>query len=164
MQNKELSIAKELVTILLDQKGTVATVESCTGGLIAATITALPGSSEVFWGSCITYSNEAKTLLVDVEEELITIHGAVSQEVVHKMAQGMLQRSGSSLALAVSGIAGPGGGTPEKPVGTVWIGASTAKGQYREKIFVHDGDRSEVRNRAVREALFLGVEILSIDK
>ena len=99
----------------------LATAESCTGGLVAATCTSLAGSSDWFEAGWVTYSNAAKTAALGVPAALVEAHGAVSAEVVEAMARGAIARSGAQLSVAVSGVAGPGGGTPAKPVGTVWV-------------------------------------------
>ncbi len=133
----------------------IATAESCTGGLIAATLTAIAGSSDVVDRGFVTYSNEAKTDLVGVPAELIERHGAVSQPVAEAMAMGALARSWASMAVAVTGVAGPGGGSPEKPVGLVWFGLAVsgrAPVTYSE---VFPGDRTEVRRATVARALTL---------
>ena len=107
-----------------EKKLTLATAESCTGGLVAAAITDIPGSSDVFDRGFVTYSNEAKTSMLDVPPDLIADHGAVSEETVKEMAEKVRLKFGTDIGVATSGIAGPGGGTPEKPVGTVWIACS----------------------------------------
>jgi nicotinamide-nucleotide amidase len=113
---------EEIVVRLLGETGsTLATAESCTGGLLANRITNVPGASAVFLEGFVTYSNDAKSALLEVPSEIITKHGAVSQEVVKAMAEGALHQSGARFALATTGIAGPQGGTPEKPVGMVWL-------------------------------------------
>lgn len=123
----------------------VATAESCTGGLLASTLTDVPGSSAYFTRGVITYSNESKTQLLNVPGNLLKRHGAVSREVVESMASGIKRLSGADIGVGISGIAGPGGGTPEKPVGTVCIGvASEMKGMYSEK-FRFFGSRSEIK-------------------
>ena len=123
---------EEVVIALLKKSGsTLATAESCTGGLLANRLTDVPGASEVFLEGLVTYSNQSKSDLLGVPPELITQHGAVSEEVVRVMAEGARMRSGSTHSLATTGIAGPGGGSEEKPVGTVWI-ALSVEGQETE--------------------------------
>jgi len=122
------SLEAVLVRLLTERKKTVALAESCTGGFIAHRITNVPGSSAVFLAGLVTYSNEAKQNLLGVRSETLATHGAVSEATVREMAEGARARTGADCALAVTGIAGPDGGTPEKPVGTVWIGLATAKG------------------------------------
>lgn len=119
--DESISIAKCLVDLLSATNKTVVTAESCTGGLIASNITRIPGSSAVFEAGYVTYSNRIKSQLLKVSEQTLSRHGAVSKEVVEEMAKGALLASGSDWVVAVSGIAGPGGGTEEKPVGTVWL-------------------------------------------
>ena len=113
---------EEVIVQALRERGeTLATAESCTGGLLAHRITNIPGASEIYWQGFVTYANEAKTAALDVPAELIRQHGAVSHQVAVAMAKGALAKSGATYALSTTGIAGPGGGTPEKPVGTVYI-------------------------------------------
>ena len=113
-----------VIALLRKHRATVATAESCTGGLLANRLTDVPGASEVFLEGFVTYSNQSKSELLNVPSGLIARHGAVSEEVVRAMAEGARARSGSTHALATTGIAGPGGGSEEKPVGTVWIALS----------------------------------------
>lgn len=117
----EVQLPESLVTLLIEKQQTITTVESCTGGLIASKITSVAGSSAVFGAGFVTYSNEMKTAMVGVNETTLEKYGAVSEEVVIEMAQGALNKSVSDWAVAVSGIAGPGGATGDKPVGTVWL-------------------------------------------
>ena len=130
----------------------MATVESCTGGLIAAACTAVAGSSDWFERGFVTYSNAAKTELVGVPAALIAAHGAVSEPVARAMAQGALQHAPVQLSVAVTGIAGPGGAVPGKPVGTVWLAWATAQGVQAELLQL-GGDRAAVREATVRAAL-----------
>jgi len=132
----------------------ITTAESCTGGLVAAAITDMAGSSEWFERGFVTYSNDAKQELLGVPEAVFQEHGAVSEACVLAMADGALKSAGADVAVSVSGIAGPGGATPGKPVGTVWIGwkvRGTASGVA--SIFQFKGDRRSVREQAVLEAL-----------
>lgn len=133
----------------------LATVESCTGGLVAATLTAIADSSMVVDRGFVTYSNAAKTELVGVPAALIATHGAVSEEVARAMAEGALARSRAQLAISVTGLAGPGGGTAEKPVGLVWLGCARAGQPAAAARHVFPGDRSEIRRAAVAEALVM---------
>lgn len=130
----------------------LVTAESCTGGLIAAALTEIAGSSRAFWGGFVVYANDAKQRELGVSSRTLETYGAVSRETVSEMLSGALARSGSELAVAVSGIAGPGGGSEEKPVGTVFIGVSDGED---ERIVEHhyDGDRERVRRRSVIDAL-----------
>lgn len=136
----------------------VATAESCTGGLIGAAITAIAGSSDVYERGFITYSNDAKTELLDVPAALIAEIGAVSAEVAEAMARGALARSRADLAISVTGVAGPGGGTEAKPVGLVHIGVMARGGEPVARRFVFPGDREAVRLSSVRAALELAAE------
>ena len=131
----------------------LATAESCTGGLIAAACTSLAGSSDWFDRGFVTYSNEAKAQMLGVDPGLIVQHGAVSREVVCAMAAGALQHSRAHVAVAVTGIAGPGGAVPGKPVGTVWL-ATAVQGQQTLPRLLHcTGDRAAVRATTVTEAI-----------
>jgi nicotinamide-nucleotide amidase len=138
----------------------VATAESCTGGLIAAALTAIAGSSEVVDRGFVTYSNEAKTELVGVPAEMIAAHGAVSEEVARRMAEGALAGSLADIAVSVTGVAGPGGGSAEKPVGLVWIGCARKGRATVAERHVFGGDRSSVRAQTVVRALGLVGEMI----
>jgi nicotinamide-nucleotide amidase len=144
-----------------ERKLTLTTAESCTGGLVAAAITDIPGSSDVFDRGFVTYSNNAKMALLGVSKQLLTDHGAVSAEVAKAMAQGALNAAGTSIAVAITGIAGPGGGTPQKPVGLVFIAATNREAAFhaRECRF-GDLGRDEVRRRSVIAAFALIEELL----
>ena len=132
---------------ILREKGlNLATAESCTGGLIADRITNVSGSSEYFRGGIVAYAYEAKVALLHVSWDTLRTYGAVSKETVIEMARGARVAFGADIAVSVSGIAGPGGGLPDKPVGTTWIGLSTTEGDWARK-FVWDGDR--LRNKAL---------------
>jgi PncC family amidohydrolase len=126
--------------------------ESCTGGLIADRITDVPGSSEYFIGGVVAYAYEAKVALLDVSWDTLHKHGAVSRETVLEMARGVLKALGADLAVSVSGIAGPGGGLPDKPVGTTWIGLSTPDGDWARK-FIWEGNRRENKELSANAAL-----------
>jgi nicotinamide-nucleotide amidase len=130
----------------------MATAESCTGGLIAAACTAVAGSSDWFERGFVTYSNAAKQALLGVPEALLAAHGAVSREVALAMALGALRHAPVHLGVAVTGIAGPGGAVPGKPVGTVWLAWATAAGVQAELLQL-EGDRSAVRAATVHAAL-----------
>lgn len=131
----------------------MASAESCTGGLIAATCTEVAGSSDWFERGVVSYSNDAKTALLDVPPTLIAAHGAVSDAVVRAMAQGLLAHARADVAVAVTGVAGPGGGTPAKPVGTVWLAIATRDGACEPERLQLDGDRRAVRQATVDRAL-----------
>ena len=133
----------------------LATAESCTGGLVAAALTAIAGSSDVVERGFVTYSNAAKTELLGVPDSLIAAEGAVSEAVAARMADGALAHSAADIAVSITGIAGPGGGSAEKPVGLVWFGLARKGAATRTVRHVFDGDRSEVRRAAVVEALRL---------
>jgi nicotinamide-nucleotide amidase len=141
---------------LLDSSRRITTAESCTGGFIGKVLTDVPGSSQWFETGYVTYANPAKIALLGVPAEDLEAHGAVSESVVRAMAVGALGHAGAQVAVAVSGIAGPGGGTPGKPVGTVWFAWAWMHGrsvrtQTRMKVF--KGDRDAVRRKAVANAL-----------
>ena len=131
----------------------LATAESCTGGLIAAACTAVAGSSDWFERGFVTYSNEAKVESLGVDPALLAAHGAVSEEVACAMAAGALAHARAELAVAVTGIAGPGGGTPVKPVGLVWLALARRGGAPVAERLQLDGDRAAVRGRTVARAL-----------
>ncbi|MFO1245963.1 MAG: CinA family protein [Ramlibacter sp.] len=137
----------------------LATAESCTGGLIAAACTALSGSSNWFERGFVTYSNEAKTELLGVDAQQIAAHGAVSEVVARAMAFGAVRHSRAQLSVAVTGVAGPTGGSADKPVGTVWFGFSV-NGQLSSERQRFDGDRAEVRAQTVAHALRRLVQLL----
>lgn len=142
----------QLAALLLQRQLKLATAESCTGGMIAAACTDLAGSSEWFERGLVTYSNEAKHEMLGVPAALIATHGAVSEPVARAMAAGALQHSRAQVALAVTGIAGPGGGSTAKPVGTVWF-AWALPGGLTSEVQRFDGDRAAVRNATVQHAL-----------
>jgi nicotinamide-nucleotide amidase len=131
----------------------IATAESCTGGLIAGLLTEIAGSSDVFERGFVTYSNQAKQQLLGVPEDLLALHGAVSAPVARAMAQGALQRSGAQITVAVTGIAGPGGGSADKPVGLVHIAAARDDDVRNEERRFGDSGRTEVRLKTVEAAL-----------
>ena len=133
----------------------LATAESCTGGLIAAALTAIPGSSDVVDRGFVTYTNEAKADLVGVDPAAIAAHGAVSEVVARAMAEGALARSRAAIAVAVTGVAGPGGGTAAKPVGLVWFAVARRGGATAAVSHVFAGSRADVRRATVAEALRL---------
>ncbi|MBE6470096.1 MAG: CDP-diacylglycerol--glycerol-3-phosphate 3-phosphatidyltransferase [Coriobacteriaceae bacterium] len=132
----------------------LGTAESCTGGLIGATLTDIAGSSDVVEGGIVSYSNDVKMARLGVPEQVLSEHGAVSEQTACAMAQGAREQLGVDIAVSVTGIAGPGGAVPGKPVGTVWIGVSDAAGTQAH-LFTFGGSRSQVRSQAVRESLRL---------
>lgn len=144
----------EKLTYLLKARGLrLASAESCTGGLVAAAMTAQPGSSTVFECGFVTYSNRSKTALLGVPEEVLETYGAISEQTARAMASGALARSGADIALSITGIAGPGGATPAKPVGLVHIGCALRGGKVESSAHNFTGDRDAVRDSAVRTAL-----------
>ena len=137
---------------LQEHRATIAVAESCTGGMLAARLTNVPGSSSYFRGGVVSYSNDLKSAWVDVPKELIEAKGAVSSEVALAMADGIRRRTGATLGVGVTGIAGPGGATPEKPVGLVHIAIADEKGT-KERNFRFPGDRDRIRHQATQAAL-----------
>ena len=142
------NITKRIIKELTKNKQTVTFAESCTGGRIAAEFTAISGSSAVLNGSCVTYSNEIKHLWLGVEEKVLETYGAVSQPCVIQMLEGIKNLANSDYAIAVSGIAGPTGGTEVKPVGTVYIGLQTPSSQEVFHCFFH-GNRAQIQEQSV---------------
>ena len=146
-------LAEQVGRMLAGHHQMLVTAESCTGGWIAKTITDVDGSSAWFDCGLAAYSYEAKQALLGVRPETLVKHGAVSEETVVEMVSGALVHSGASISVAVTGIAGPGGGTVEKPVGTVWIGWKRRGGYPRTQLFHFAGDRDSVRRQTVAAAL-----------
>jgi nicotinamide-nucleotide amidase len=147
-----VSAAEELASLLVARGWWLATAESCTGGMIAAACTDLAGSSAWFERGFVTYSNDAKMELLGVPASLIEQHGAVSEPVARAMAQGAVTHSPARVSVAVTGIAGPTGGTAAKPVGTVWFGYSV-DGQLTTELQCFAGDRAAIRTATARHAL-----------
>lgn len=141
-----------VVDLLLKKGWMLATAESCTGGMISAACTDLAGSSAWFERGFVTYSNEAKNELLGVDAALIAVHGAVSEEVARAMASGALGHSRAQVSVAVTGVAGPTGGSAAKPVGTVWFGFALP-GRLVSEVRRFDGDRAAVRSATVQHAL-----------
>ena len=146
-------LAQQLGERLRDAREHLVTAESCTGGWIAKCMTDIAGSSDWFDCGMVAYSYEAKQALLGVRPQTLESHGAVSRETVIEMVSGALVNSGASVAVAVTGIAGPGGGSADKPVGTVWVGWKRRGGYARAEIFHFDGDREAVRRQTVAAAL-----------
>lgn len=142
-----------VVRLALEREGSIATAESCTGGLLTHRITNVPGSSEVLWGGWIPYDNAAKERELGVSSEILRDHGAVSEACAAAMAEGALRRSGAAHALSVTGIAGPGGGTAEKPVGTVYIGLASAGVATLVRHFLNPYDRETFKQVTSQQAL-----------
>ena len=147
-----LYAAEHLVRLLSEKHKTVATAESCTGGMIGQSLTSVPGASEVYGFGFITYANEAKEQILGVKHETLTAHGAVSPETAEEMAAGARRVSGADIAVAVTGIAGPGGGTPEKPGGLVYVGVASENGVKSIKLNL-SGNRDRIRLRTCLSAL-----------
>jgi nicotinamide-nucleotide amidase len=145
-------LVAQLAELLRERQWLMASAESCTGGLIAGACTDMAGSSDWFERGFVTYSNAAKTELLGVDAGLIATHGAVSEPVARAMAAGALAHSPAQVSVAVTGVAGPAGGSAEKPVGTVWFGWSV-QGQLRSERRRFDGDRAAVRAATVHYAL-----------
>ena len=151
-----IAAAEDLVRLLRARRATLVTAESCTGGLLAALVTEIPGSSHAFERGFVTYSNEAKSELLGVGLETLARHGAVSEETARAMAAGALERSSASLSVSITGIAGPGGGTAEKPVGLVFLACMRRAGPPDlSKLELGNRGRSEIRLAAVVHALEL---------
>ncbi|HVZ77570.1 MAG TPA: competence/damage-inducible protein A [Gemmatimonadaceae bacterium] len=147
-------LAALVIDMLRERRMTIAVAESCTGGMLGARITRVPGSSDVFLGGMISYANALKVSLLGVDEAVLQAHGAVSEPVVRAMASGARARTGADIGVGITGIAGPGGGTPGKPVGLVWLGVDVG-GQVHVAEMHAWGDREEVRQRAAQAALNL---------
>lgn len=154
------TLQNALVQSLAANGKTIAVAESCTGGLISSRITDIAGSSKVFGYGCVTYANSAKTRLLGVAPEIIEEHGAVSRETALAMAKGVRELSGADIGVSTTGIAGPDGGSPEKPVGLVWVGISTASEGEAHELHLsrgYGGDRAIIRNSAASNALYLAL-------
>ena len=147
-------LEQTIVRLLTERKQTLALAESCTGGAIADRITNVPGASAVFLAGLVTYSNEAKQKFLGVGAETLTAHGAVSEATVREMAEGARHTTGADFSIAVTGIAGPGGGTPEKPMGTVWIGVASGTTTLAQRRF-NPFDRETFKNVTSQHALDL---------
>ena len=145
-------LALRVIEIFREKGLSLALAESCTGGMIAETITNVAGASDIFYGSAVTYVNSAKEHILGVAHETLEKHGAVSSECAEEMACGARRVYGADVAMSVTGIAGPGGGSEAKPVGTVWFGLATKDGAetFRRRF---DGDRAAVRRQTVEEVL-----------
>ena len=148
-----LALAQSVLDACRARGWHIATAESCTGGLVAGALTAIAGSSDVLERGFVTYSNKAKSELLGVAPEIIAAHGAVSAETAAAMAQGAVTRAPVDLAISVTGVAGPGGATPTKPVGLVLLGLARRGGTCRTERHVFGGDRSAVRQAALEVAL-----------
>lgn len=151
----QLATAERILAEARQRQLKIAMAESCTGGLVAACLTAIAGSSDVVDRGFVTYSNEAKADMLGVRPDLIAAHGAVSVEVAQAMAQGALAHSHADIALSITGIAGPGGGSPQKPIGTVCFGVATPGRVQTERKLFPDNGRNGIRTAALEEALDL---------
>jgi nicotinamide-nucleotide amidase len=161
IEERLVALAADLIKACRAKGELIATAESCTGGLVSATLTAVPGSSDVFDRGFVTYSNAAKSEMLGVPYWLIERHGAVSEDVARAMAGGALTHSRASLAVAITGIAGPGGGTQDKPVGLVYFAAGRRDTMIAsESVLFGDLGRAEIRRRCVERALSLLLSLL----
>ena len=158
----QLTPIELLCSFLKDNKKTIATAESCTGGLFAAKITEIPGSSSFINGSVVAYQNEVKMNTLKVESETLEKHGAVSEECAIQMALGALDKLNSNIAVSITGIAGPTGGTPEKPVGTVCMAIVDDTGKQTSKTFKFNGGRNEIRERSCTAIALLTYQFFSV--
>ena len=158
------NLQSELVKRLIEENKSIAVAESCTGGIIASRITQVPGSSAVFGYGTVTYANEAKTSLLGVSEETLIKYGAVSEETAAMMAEGIMKLGKADIGIGITGIAGPTGGTEEKPVGLVYVGIATKKGTEVKKLNLSRGRKDEregIRQYAASNALFLALTTLN---
>ena len=146
-------LAKQVGELLLQHNLLLVTAESCTGGGVAQEVTAIAGSSQWFDRGFVTYTNLSKQEMLDVDPLIIATHGAVSEQTVRSMACGALVNSYAQIAVSISGIAGPGGGSDDKPVGTIWFAWAFADGKVDTQKSQFDGDRNQVRQQAVEQAL-----------
>lgn len=156
MQNSQLLNDKEMITLqnlLREHNKSITSAESCTGGLISSMITEVSGSSDIFNGAVVTYSNEIKTQELNVKKETLEKYGAVSIQVVNEMLDGVIKKFNADFAIAVSGIAGPNGGTKNKPVGTVVVGIMAEKSGKSVEICHFQGSRKEVQIQAAKYSL-----------
>lgn len=151
MKEDSKTLAALTVAKLLETGKTLATAESCTGGLVAARITDVPGCSAIFYGGCVTYTNEIKQKLLGVRTETLNAYTEVSAQTACEMAQGTRERLGTDIGVSTTGFAGPGGGTAENPAGTVYIALSTADGTQAWRLSLGDIGREAVREGAVAE-------------
>ena len=163
MSSEAFTVLNNLHTRLIEANQTVSVAESCTGGLLGAALTEQPGSSSYFFGGVQAYANSVKEELLGVSHETLLSFGAVSEEVASEMALGIKRLTGSDWAISTTGIAGPDGGTDDKPVGTVWISVADSDGVYSQMLSL-SGSRSEIRESTVYEALNMLLERLCDDE
>ncbi len=154
------TLAEKLGHLLLEKKLKLVTAESCTGGGIAYAITSIPGSSQYFEQGFVTYSNQSKQKLLNIDPKIINIHGAVSEETVILMAEGALRNSEADISIAVTGIAGPDGGSAAKPVGTVWFGIAGKNFATKSLLYHLSGNREEIRLKSIQTGLEFLISIL----
>lgn len=154
-----MTLEEKIGTILQERHLTIASAESCTGGLVAKRITDVSGSSAYFIAGLVTYSNKAKTKFLSVPDEIIAQNGAVSEPVAERMAKGVCDAAGVDIGLSITGIAGPTGGSPEKPVGTVFIALAAEKKAWVKK-FLFSGGRRQIRESSSEEALAMLLDYL----
>ena len=157
-----MTLEEELGEKLRDRKLTIAVAESCTGGLLGSKITDVPGSSEYFLGGVIAYQNEVKESLLHVPQQVIAAHGAVSAQTVEAMAGGCRELFECDIAISITGIAGPGGGSADKPVGLVYVGLATASGVISRR-FQWDGSRTQNKESSVRAAMEMILATLKME-
>jgi len=155
------NLAEKLVSALEAKGWSVATAESCTGGWVSGAIVSVPGSSSVINASIVTYSNESKAKFVGVSQENLKNFGAVSQQVAEQMASGVAKLFDANIGISVTGIAGPGGATPQKPLGTVWFGFYINGTTHTFHKLFENATRNEVRNKSVQFALSKTLELIS---
>jgi len=157
-----MTLEEELGEKLRNRKLTIAVAESCTGGLLGSKITDVPGSSEYFLGGVIAYQNEVKESLLHVPQQVIAAHGAVSAQTVEAMAGGCRELFECDIAISITGIAGPGGGSADKPVGLVYVGLATASGVISRR-FQWDGSRTQNKESSVRAAMEMILATLKME-
>jgi len=153
------ALAEELGKLLLEKGLTLSTAESCTGGGIASIITAIPGSSQYFHGGIVAYANEVKMALLEVQSETLERHGAVSEQTVVEMAKGAMKSMKTTCSIATSGIAGPGGGTADKPVGTIWIDVACNERIVTKRLEGDFGRAENIKN-TIKNAISLLIKTL----
>ena len=153
------SLAEKLIDSYKARGATISFAESCTGGLCAASVVSVSGASDVLCGSIVSYANSAKEKLLFVPKDILDTHGAVSSECALLMAKGAREQFETDVAVSVTGIAGPGGGTKDKPVGLVYMGIASSRGAYTKRLMLSDaGDRTAIRECSVCEMLLAAIE------
>ena len=157
------NLVNNLIDLYKKRNFTLSFAESCTGGLCASSVVSAPGASDILCGSVVSYANSAKEKLLFVPKDVLETYGAVSSECATLMAQGARKQFETDIAISVTGIAGPGGGTKDKPVGLVYIGVASARGSYAKKLLLSDvGDRTAIREHSVCEMLKMAIEELQL--